>query len=573
MKVLVTGSKGMLGVDLTAQLQKEGHNVIGTDIDSLDICDLDAVTRTIKENKPDIIINCAGYTDVDKCETEVYNAYKVNSTGSENLAIASNQFDIPLVCIGSDYIFDGETNKPYIEGDMVNPLNVYGKSKLLGEENVKKHTKKYFILRTQWLYGKHGKNFVKSILTQAEKSGVLTVVNDQFGSPTYTKDLADTICEIIKTSSYGTYHVTNSGICSWYEFTKYIMKLAKINIEVKPCTSEEFPRPAKRPRYSPLDNLNLRLCNFKALRHYEDALREYLDEIQYSKNQDNNMRSMKKVLVTGAGGYIGRHVVQKLLEYDVQVIATDLYVDEIDKRAQIIKADILGELENPFEYFGSPDVCVHMAWRNGFVHNSDTHIGDLSGHFNFLHKMINSGLKQLAVMGTMHEVGYYEGAIDENTPCNPVSMYGISKDALRRSSQLLVNGKNIIFQWLRGFYIYGDDKKNNSIFAKLFLAAEEGKIEFPFTTGKNLYDFIHVDELAKQIVACAVQSEIAGIINCCTGKPVSLAEKVEGFIKEHSLNIKLVYGAYPDRQYDSPGIWGNNEKIVMVMNNNKLLVK
>jgi dTDP-6-deoxy-L-talose 4-dehydrogenase (NAD+) len=274
---------------------------------------------------------------------------------------------------------------------------------------------------------------------------------------------------------------------------------------------------------------------------------------------------MKKILVTGAGGYIGRHVVQKLLEYDVQVIATDLYVEEIDKRAQIIKADIFGEPENIFEFLGSPDICVHMAWRDGFVHNSDTHIGDLSRHYNFLRKMIDSGLKQLAVMGTMHEVGYHEGAIDENTPCNPVSMYGIAKDALRRSMQLLINGKNVTLQWLRAFYIYGDDKKNNSIFAKLLSAAEEGKTEFPFTTGKNLYDFIHVEELASQIAACSVQSEIAGVINCCNGKPVSLAEKVEGFIKEHGLNIKLVYGAFPDRQYDSPGIWGDNQKILQIM--------
>jgi dTDP-4-dehydrorhamnose reductase len=283
MKVLVTGSKGMLGVDLTAQLQKEVHNVIGVDIDSLDICDLDAVLKFTDECKPDIIINCAGYTDVDGCETDIDNAYKVNSLGSKNLAITSNKFDIPLVYIGTDYIFDGNTDKPYIEGDLANPQSVYGKSKLFGEENIKNLTNKFFIIRTQWLYGKHGKNFVKTMLSLAEKGSQLTVVNDQFGSPTYTKDLANTICEIIKTSSYGTYHVTNSGICSWYEFTKCIMKLARIDIEVKPCTSEEFPRTEKRPKYSPLENLNLRLCNFKTLRHYEDALKEYLDEIFIQK--------------------------------------------------------------------------------------------------------------------------------------------------------------------------------------------------------------------------------------------------------------------------------------------------
>ena len=274
---------------------------------------------------------------------------------------------------------------------------------------------------------------------------------------------------------------------------------------------------------------------------------------------------MKRILVTGAGGYIGRHVVQKLLEHDIQVIAADLYIDEIDKRAQIIKEDIFGEQENTFEYFGSPDVCLHMAWRNGFVHNSDTHMGDLSGHYNFIRKMIESGLKHLAVMGTMHEVGYHDGPIDENTLCNPVNMYGIAKDALRKSVQLLVSEKDIVFQWLRGFYIYGDDKKNNSIFTKLLEVAEEGKTEFPFTTGRNLYDFIHVEKLAKQIAACVAQTDVTGIINCCTGKPVSLAERVEGFIMEHDLNIKLVYGAFPDRKYDSPGIWGDNEKILRIM--------
>jgi len=269
----------MLGVDLITRLQNEKHNVIGTDIDSLDICDLKEVIRTIDDCKPDMVINCAGYTDVDKCETDIDNAYKVNSIGSKNLAITSNKHNIPLLYIGSDYIFDGEANKPYIEGDIVNPLNVYGKSKLFGEENIKNLTNKFFIIRTQWLYGKHGENFVETMLSLAKKNGVLNVVNDQFGSPTYTKDLANVICEIIKTSSYGTYHVTNSGICSWYEFAKCIMKTAKIEIEVKPCTSEEFPRLAKRPKYSPLENLNLRLSNFKTLRHYEDALKEYLTEI------------------------------------------------------------------------------------------------------------------------------------------------------------------------------------------------------------------------------------------------------------------------------------------------------
>ena len=216
---------------------------------------------------------------------------------------------------------------------------------------------------------------------------------------------------------------------------------------------------------------------------------------------------------------------------------------------------------------GKPDVCLHMAWKDGFVHNSDAHMQYLSQHYQFIKNMTEQGLKQIAVMGTMHEVGYYEGAIDESTPCNPSSMYGIAKDALRRSTFLLLKNTDVIVQWLRAYYIYGDDLKNNSIFAKLTMAAQEGKATFPFTTGKNKYDFIHVNELAQQIAASVMQSEVSGIINCCTGKPVSLAEKVEGFIQEHHFDIKLEYGAFPDRLYDSPAIWGDNSKIEKIMQN------
>lgn len=276
---------------------------------------------------------------------------------------------------------------------------------------------------------------------------------------------------------------------------------------------------------------------------------------------------MKKVLVTGAGGYIGRHVVKALLNMGAEVIATDIYVEEIDERATKIKADIFSGATNIYEELGSPDACLHMAWKDGFIHNSDAHMEMLSKHYEFIKNMVNGGLRQIAVMGTMHEVGYYEGAIDENTPCNPSSMYGISKDALRRSTLLLLKDKDVIVQWLRAFYIYGDDKRNHSIFAKLILADEEGKDYFPFTTGKNKYDFITVDELALQLSSCVMQEEVTGIINCCTGKPVSLAEQVEGFIKEKGLNIKLQYGAYPDREYDSPAVWGNNEKIKKIIHN------
>ena len=180
--------------------------------------------------------------------------------------------------------------------------------------------------------------------------------------------------------------------------------------------------------------------------------------------------------------------------------------------------------------------------------------------------MIRGGLKQLAVMGTMHEVGYWEGAIDENTPCNPRSMYGIAKDALRRSAFLLAQEHGVCLQWLRAYYIYGDDARNHSIFTKICEAEQAGKKTFPFTSGKNLYDFITVDELARQIAASIVQTEVDGIINCCSGQPVSLADKVEQFIQDHGYNIKLDYGAFPDRPYDSPGVWGDATKIKRIMN-------
>lgn len=272
-----------------------------------------------------------------------------------------------------------------------------------------------------------------------------------------------------------------------------------------------------------------------------------------------------KVLVTGAGGYIGRFVVKELCDKGADVIAADIKTDGIDGRAKLLRENIFSGSENIFQELGSPDICIHMAWRDGFVHNSAAHMGDLSAHYVFIKNMIEGGLKHLSVMGTMHEIGYYEGAIDENTPCNPISMYGIAKDALRRSTILLAKQSNICLQWLRAFYIYGDDKRNNSIFSKLTIAAEQGKKTFPFTTGKNKYDFISVEELAKQIAAASMQTETDGIINCCTGQPISLAEKVESFIKEHGFDIKLEYGAFPDRPYDSPAEWGDAGKIDKIM--------
>ncbi len=272
-----------------------------------------------------------------------------------------------------------------------------------------------------------------------------------------------------------------------------------------------------------------------------------------------------KVLVTGSSGYIGRHVVKEFLNQGQEVYVSDFQYKGIDERAKIIDEPIFSGEKDIFDRLGKPDVLVHMAWRDGFIHNSNAHMRDLSNHITFLENMIDGGLKYLTVMGTMHEIGYWEGAIDENTPCNPMSMYGIAKNALRQTLMLYCKDKDVNLHWLRAYYIYGDDMRGSSIFAKICQAEEDGKEEFPFTSGKNKYDFIHVDELAKMICTASVQSEINGIINVCTGEPIPLAEKVESFIKEHHFNIRLKYGAFPDRPYDSPGEWGDPMLIRKIM--------
>ena len=274
-----------------------------------------------------------------------------------------------------------------------------------------------------------------------------------------------------------------------------------------------------------------------------------------------------RVLVTGANGYIGSHVVKALLNMGHDVYAADIAFNNLDERVKKITESIFDVGEDAYEKFMSPDVCIHMAWRNGFVHNADSHITDLPKHYMFIKNMIKGGLKHIVVMGTMHEIGYWEGAIEENTPANPESNYGIAKNTLRQLAMKMASDNDVCLQWLRAYYITGDDKKSNSIFAKIIKAAEEGKTTFPFTMGKNKYDFISVYELAQQIASAATQTEVTGAINCCTGNPMSLAERVEKFIKDEGLNIKLEYGKFPDRPYDSPGVWGDATKINIIMKN------
>lgn len=275
-----------------------------------------------------------------------------------------------------------------------------------------------------------------------------------------------------------------------------------------------------------------------------------------------------KVLVTGANGYLGSGIVEAILNSGNEVVATDFNVNHIDDRAIKKSCDIF-DLDNPYEYFEKPDVLCHLAWRDGFIHYSDSHIMDLPKHYLFLKKMIENGCKQIAVMGSMHEIGFYEGSINEYTPCHPTTTYGIGKNALRDLTEMLCKRNDSIFQWLRGYYIVGNSKYGSSIFSKITAAADKGEKEFPFTLGQNQYDFIDYPVFCKQVAATVAQNEEQGIINICSGKPEKLADRVERFIKENDYDIRLHYGAFPDRPYDSKAVWGDSSKIDKIMSNFK----
>ena len=272
-----------------------------------------------------------------------------------------------------------------------------------------------------------------------------------------------------------------------------------------------------------------------------------------------------RILVTGANGYLGKHVTKELLSKGLDVVACDINFDNLPDNVEKLNVNIFDSSNDIFSLAGHPDKLIHLAWRNGFQHNSPTHMQDLPLHIAFIDNMINSGLKSVTVMGTMHEVGYWEGAIPADAPTNPQSLYGIAKNSLRQAIEVIKNNKDIVMHWIRGYYITGDDEKSNSVLGKIILADRQGKEFFPFTSGKNLYDFITVEELASQIVATALQDKYQGIINCCSGNPVSLGERAEQFIKENNLKIKLQYGAFPDRPYDSPGVWGDATVINKIM--------
>ena len=281
MKIMITGAYGMLGSDLREVLKN--FELICTGSKDLDISDEEKVMEFISEKSPDLVVNAAAYTAVDDCETHFDEAYAVNAIGPKNLAIACKKQDIPLVHISTDYVFDGSKRTPLIETDKLGPQSAYGKTKLEGEKFIQENTDKYFILRTAWLYGLHGNNFVKTMLDLAETHDDITVVNDQIGSPTYSLDLAVSIANLLNSDKYGIYHLTNEGECSWYEFSKRIFELSDVDVKVLPVTTEEFPRPAPRPHYSVLSNQKWIKAGFPPMRKYEEALSDYLSLYNFLK--------------------------------------------------------------------------------------------------------------------------------------------------------------------------------------------------------------------------------------------------------------------------------------------------
>lgn len=281
MKILITGAYGMLGSDLREVLKN--FELICTGSKDLDIRNEEEVIDFISEKSPDFVINAAAYTAVDDCETNSEEAYAVNAIGPKNLAMACNKIDIPLVHISTDYVFDGTKRTPLVESDKLGPQSVYGKTKLEGEKFIQENTDKFFILRTAWLYGLHGKNFVSTMLDLAESHDEISVVNDQIGSPTYSLDLAVAITNLLHSDKYGIYHVTNEGECSWYEFSKMIFEMSNIDVKVIPVSTEEFPRPAPRPHYSVLDNKKWNASGFVPMRDYKEALGSYLSLYNFFK--------------------------------------------------------------------------------------------------------------------------------------------------------------------------------------------------------------------------------------------------------------------------------------------------
>lgn len=274
--ILVTGSTGQLGSDVVKELLKRGYSTLSPNRSELNLCSEDNIRNYILNSNCETIVHCAAYTQVDKAEDEKDLCIKINATATKHIAKCAKILDIPMIYISTDYVFDGTKDGKYTENDETNPINIYGESKLAGEKYVQEILDKYYIVRTSWVFNINGKNFIETMLRLSKANNQLSIVNDQIGSPTYTKDLSRLLVDMLETSKYGLYHATNEGYCSWYEFANTIFKLANINIDIKAINSNEYASRAKRPMNSKLSKDKLIEYGFKPLPHWEDALKDYL---------------------------------------------------------------------------------------------------------------------------------------------------------------------------------------------------------------------------------------------------------------------------------------------------------
>lgn len=278
LKVWIAGASGQIGRALNDVLDPMQIEALNTDLDELDITDTDEVINFGTVNRPDVIINCTGITDTDECEANPEHAYRVNALGARNLSIVARKCGSKIVQLSTDDVFDGQSKKPYTEFDDTNPLTVYGRSKRAGENYVKEFTHKHFVIRSNWVYGHDGHNFVNRVLAAAEAGNGLSVASDQFGSPTSAKDLARIILYLIKTNEYGTYHATCQGVCNRYEFAQEVLKLAGKRITLRPVVTSESDLSSARPAYAVLDNFILRIINVYEMPDWRASLKEYMDE-------------------------------------------------------------------------------------------------------------------------------------------------------------------------------------------------------------------------------------------------------------------------------------------------------
>ena len=274
--ILVTGSTGQLGSDVVKELLKRGYSTLSPNRSELNLCSEDNIRNYILNSNCEAIVHCAAYTQVDKAEDEKDLCIKINATATKHIAKCAKILDIPMIYISTDYVFDGTKDGKYTENDETNPINIYGESKLAGEKYVQEILDKYYIVRTSWVFNINGKNFIETMLRLSKANNQLSIVNDQIGSPTYTKDLSRLLVDMLETSKYGLYHATNEGYCSWYEFADTIFKLANINIDIKAININEYASRAKRPLNSKLSKDKLIEYGFKPLPHWEDALKDYL---------------------------------------------------------------------------------------------------------------------------------------------------------------------------------------------------------------------------------------------------------------------------------------------------------